>query len=153
MFHSVSLFSQAPLARGSRALPSVLFLTFSVYLGYSLFYKPTELPWAEPHSTTRCSPSAGVHYLDSWSLQTPKSCHYLVLVSGGWLALAHHAPSYCSLSTPPRLPTHVTCMGMTCEHVKTFHRHANGDRHGDPMTFHCYGKTDKNLNFIVSPIQ
>ena len=25
MFHSVSLFSQAPLARGSRALPSVLF--------------------------------------------------------------------------------------------------------------------------------
>ena len=27
MFHSVSLFSQAPLARGSRALPSVLFDT------------------------------------------------------------------------------------------------------------------------------
>ena len=26
MFHSVSLFSQAPLARGSRALPSILFL-------------------------------------------------------------------------------------------------------------------------------
>ena len=26
MFHSVSLLSQAPLARGSRALPSVLFV-------------------------------------------------------------------------------------------------------------------------------
>ena len=28
MFHSVSLFSQAPLARGSRALPSVLLKFF-----------------------------------------------------------------------------------------------------------------------------
>ena len=34
MFHSVSLFSQAPVARGSHALPSVL---FSLFLSLSLF--------------------------------------------------------------------------------------------------------------------
>ena len=38
MFHSVSLLSQAPLARGSRALPSVLFIHFFIILfSYSTF--------------------------------------------------------------------------------------------------------------------
>ena len=37
MFHSVSLLSQAPLARGSCALPSVLFLSFFPFLLYHFF--------------------------------------------------------------------------------------------------------------------
>ena len=66
MFYSVSLFSQAPLARGSRALPSVLFIHGLAILFLFNFI----------HSTCQfCGGEMRFEQLDSSSIGDDEECH------------------------------------------------------------------------------
>ena len=65
MFHSVSLFSQAPLAHGSRALPSVLFNKYICSSIYIYIYEKGDVGMAKRFSermetrdelSTTCNP-------------------------------------------------------------------------------------------------
>ena len=102
MFHSVSLLSQAPLARGSRALPSVLLRCF--YLQYTI----TGLDWwtglvdrtggqSFNHKNLISPPTEQTHYTNSY---------YTVLNLMNPSQLTLHIPSQLALHSPSQLTLH-----------------------------------------------
>ena len=83
MFHSVSLLSQAPLAHGSCALPSVL-----LYMLLSVILEMAKLRSASPREITSPFPHAIISKLCS------KTCNYLYKLNEVFVALLRDSPLF-----------------------------------------------------------